>query len=72
MLLCHQHCKGTAALNSIAPTQGRFFKRFKIPDVYGVFKFVVDYHRLGLTHLELTQQVSDPIPLLSFSRVLCF
>ena len=42
--------------------QGRFFKRFKIPDVYGVFKFVVDYHRLGLTHLELTQQVSDPIP----------
>ena len=38
--------------------QGRFFTRFKIPDVYGVFKFVIDYKRLGLTHLELSQQIS--------------
>jgi oligosaccharyltransferase complex subunit beta len=37
--------------------QGRFFKQFKIPDVYGVFKFVVDYNRLGLTHLELSHQI---------------
>lgn len=37
--------------------QGRFFKHFKIPDVYGVFKFVVDYNRLGLTHVELSEQI---------------
>lgn len=37
--------------------QGKFYTSFKIPDVYGVFKFVIDYRRNGLTHLELSQQV---------------
>lgn len=31
---------------------------FKLPDVYGVFKFLVDYRRLGYTHLYDVQQVS--------------
>jgi oligosaccharyltransferase complex subunit beta len=31
---------------------------FKLPDVYGVFKFLVDYRRIGYTHLFDVQQVS--------------
>ena len=31
---------------------------FKLPDVYGVFQFKVDYNRLGYTHLFSTTQVS--------------
>lgn len=30
----------------------------KLPDVYGVFKFVVDYHRPGLTHIISIDTVS--------------
>jgi oligosaccharyltransferase complex subunit beta len=37
---------------------GRYEARFKIPDVYGVFQFKVDYTRIGLTHLYSTTQVS--------------
>jgi len=32
--------------------------KFKIPDVYGVFKFKVDYARLGLTRVSTSLQVS--------------
>lgn len=32
--------------------------KFKVPDVYGVFKFVVDYNRIGYTHLHSVTQVS--------------
>ncbi|GMT14840.1 hypothetical protein PFISCL1PPCAC_6137 [Pristionchus fissidentatus] len=32
--------------------------RFKLPDVYGVYKFLVDYRRVGYTHLLDIQQVS--------------
>ena len=32
--------------------------KFKIPDVYGVFKFKVDYRRLGLTSVSTVTQVS--------------
>ncbi|KAF4694320.1 hypothetical protein FOZ60_008478 [Perkinsus olseni] len=28
---------------------------FKAPDVYGIFKFVVDYNRLGLNHLHIEE-----------------
>jgi len=38
--------------------KGVFSTKFKIPDVYGVFKFVINYHRLGYTNLELSEQVS--------------
>ncbi|WKX97512.1 hypothetical protein Q1695_013290 [Nippostrongylus brasiliensis] len=37
---------------------GRFSARFKLPDVYGVYKFLVDYRRVGYTHLYDVQQVS--------------
>ncbi|CAD5212315.1 unnamed protein product [Bursaphelenchus okinawaensis] len=36
---------------------GKFSTEFKIPDVYGVFKFAVDYRRVGYTHLFDVQQV---------------
>lgn len=38
--------------------KGRYEARFKIPDVYGVYQFKVDYTRIGWTHLYSTTQVS--------------
>lgn len=35
-----------------------YVARFKLPDVYGVFKFVVDYKRVGYTYLYNSVQVS--------------
>lgn len=37
---------------------GRFSADFKLPDVYGVFQFKVDYTRLGWTFLSSSTQVS--------------
>ncbi|XP_026468589.1 dolichyl-diphosphooligosaccharide--protein glycosyltransferase 48 kDa subunit-like [Ctenocephalides felis] len=37
---------------------GNYEARFKIPDVYGVYQFKVDYDRTGYTHLYSTTQVS--------------
>ncbi|XP_025084607.1 dolichyl-diphosphooligosaccharide--protein glycosyltransferase 48 kDa subunit-like [Pomacea canaliculata] len=37
---------------------GIFYTSFKLPDVYGVFQFRVDYNRIGYTHLYSTTQVS--------------
>jgi len=37
---------------------GKYAVTFKLPDVYGVFKFVVDYNRIGYTHLFSSTQVS--------------
>merc|ERR1712170_338152 len=37
---------------------GLFVARFKLPDVYGVYQFRVDYNRIGYTHLFSTTQVS--------------
>jgi oligosaccharyltransferase complex subunit beta len=39
-------------------TNGNFHVNFKLPDVYGIFKFVVDYNRVGYTHLFSSTQVS--------------
>ncbi|KAI6230508.1 Dolichyl-diphosphooligosaccharide--protein glycosyltransferase 48 kDa subunit [Aphelenchoides fujianensis] len=39
-------------------SNGKLSADFRIPDVYGVFKFLVDYRRLGYTHLFDVQQVS--------------
>lgn len=36
----------------------KFEIKFQIPDVYGVFKCVVDYNRIGYTHLFSSTQVS--------------
>ena len=35
-----------------------FFAKFKLPDVYGVFQFKVDYNRIGYSHLFSSTQVS--------------
>ena len=37
---------------------GHFEGKFKVPDVYGVFQFKVDYVRQGLTRLYSTTQFS--------------
>lgn len=37
---------------------GKFQAKFKIPDVYGVYQFKVDYDRVGFTHLYSTTQVN--------------
>jgi len=43
---------------ALKPTNGKFSVKFKLPDVYGVFKFLVDYNRIGYTHLHSSTQVS--------------
>lgn len=37
--------------------QGLYYTAFKVPDVYGVFQFKVEYQRLGYTSLSLSKQV---------------
>lgn len=37
--------------------KGLFHTSFKVPDVYGVFQFKVEYHRLGYTSLSLAKQI---------------
>lgn len=34
-----------------------YIAKFKLPDIYGIFKFVVDYNRLGYTHLYSSTQI---------------
>jgi len=43
---------------ALNPTNGKFSVQYKLPDVYGVFKFLVDYNRIGYTHLHSSTQVS--------------
>ncbi|BHF81213.1 hypothetical protein SprV_0702434300 [Sparganum proliferum] len=41
------------------PHKGNKYEvQLKLPDVYGVFKLVVDYHRTGYTHLFTSNQIS--------------
>lgn len=37
---------------------GTFATQYTVPNVYGVFKYVLDYKHLGLSYVQLTQQVS--------------
>ncbi|CAK7339518.1 unnamed protein product [Dovyalis caffra] len=37
--------------------QGLYHTSFKVPDVYGVFQFKVEYKRLGYTSLSLSKQI---------------
>ncbi|GER50391.1 glycosyltransferase 48 kDa subunit-like protein [Striga asiatica] len=37
--------------------QGLYYTSFKVPDVYGVFQFKVEYQRLGYTSLSLAKQI---------------
>lgn len=43
---------------TLAKKGQNFELQFQIPDVYGVFKCVVDYNRIGYTHLFSSTQVS--------------
>uniref|UniRef100_A0A915KAF8 Dolichyl-diphosphooligosaccharide--protein glycosyltransferase 48 kDa subunit n=1 Tax=Romanomermis culicivorax TaxID=13658 RepID=A0A915KAF8_ROMCU len=47
-----------ASLKADKQVKGRYGIDFQVPDVYGVYKFVVDYNRLGLTYLYHVTQVS--------------
>ncbi|XP_022775274.1 dolichyl-diphosphooligosaccharide--protein glycosyltransferase 48 kDa subunit-like [Durio zibethinus] len=37
--------------------KGLYHASFMVPDIYGVFQFKVDYHRLGYTSLSLSKQI---------------
>ncbi|XP_024021344.1 dolichyl-diphosphooligosaccharide--protein glycosyltransferase 48 kDa subunit [Morus notabilis] len=37
--------------------KGRYFTSFRVPDVYGVFQFKLEYNRLGYTSLSLSKQI---------------
>ncbi|KAK6136822.1 hypothetical protein DH2020_029417 [Rehmannia glutinosa] len=37
--------------------KGLYYTSFKVPDVYGVFQFKVEYQRLGYTSLSLSKQI---------------
>jgi oligosaccharyltransferase complex subunit beta len=43
---------------TLKQSNGKYSVKFKVPDVYGVYKFLVDYNRMGLTHLYSVTQVS--------------
>ncbi|KAK3803667.1 hypothetical protein RRG08_023381 [Elysia crispata] len=43
---------------SLKPKSGKFSTSFKLPDVYGVYQFKVDYNRVGYTRLFSATQVS--------------
>ncbi len=40
------------------PDGSAYYVEFKVPDVYGVFQFKVDYNRIGYTHLFSTTQLT--------------
>jgi len=42
---------------TLSNKNGVFKTTFKLPDVYGVYQFRVDYNRMGYTHLFSTTQV---------------
>jgi oligosaccharyltransferase complex subunit beta len=37
--------------------KGRYSLRFKVPDVYGVFKYVIDYSHRGYSYISLQHVV---------------
>jgi len=43
---------------ALVPVNGHFVAAFKLPDVYGVYQFKVDYNRVGFTKLYHSSQVS--------------
>jgi len=43
---------------ALVPVNGHFVAAFKLPDVYGVYQFKVDYNRIGFTKLYHSSQVS--------------
>lgn len=55
-------------LKRVPGSSGLYEARFKIPDVYGVYQFKIDYHRKGYTFVNSATQVSQQI---SFQVVDC-
>lgn len=37
--------------------KGTFALQFKVPDVYGVFKYVIDYKHIGYSYIDLQHTV---------------
>ncbi|MGH0120054.1 UNVERIFIED_CONTAM: hypothetical protein FKN15_064303 [Acipenser sinensis] len=54
----YPHAVGKNNLLIAGKKGGKYSVQFKLPDVYGVFQFKVDYNRLGYTHLYSSTQVS--------------
>ncbi len=51
--------------------EGTFSLQFKVPDVYGVFKYVVDYRRRGYSHIGITKARGPCGPWFSASHAAC-
>ncbi|KAG0482088.1 hypothetical protein HPP92_010172 [Vanilla planifolia] len=49
--------EGEPAMYRISDDLALYFTSFKVPDVYGVFQFKVEYQRLGYTSLSLSKQI---------------
>ena len=49
---------------ALVPVNGHFVAAFKLPDVYGVYQFKVDYNRIGFTKLYHSSQVSPVVTML--------
>lgn len=43
---------------TLTKENNEYVARFRIPDVYGVYKFIIDYKRIGYTNLYSSTQVS--------------
>ncbi|KAK6136808.1 hypothetical protein DH2020_029443 [Rehmannia glutinosa] len=51
--------------------KGLYYTSFKVPDVYGVFQFKVEYQRLGYTSLSLSKQMGISFsPMYAFYKIL--
>ncbi len=44
-------------IKKILNLAGQLEAQFRVPDTYGIFKFVIDYNRIGYTHLQTSTQV---------------
>eukprot|EP00298_Acanthocystis_sp_HF-20_P009569 c18383_g1_i1.p1 GENE.c18383_g1_i1~~c18383_g1_i1.p1 ORF type:complete len:456 (+),score=129.11 c18383_g1_i1:1-1368(+) len=44
-------------LNLEPAGNGTFYSNFRVPDVYGVFKFRIDYRRDGYSHVVISQEI---------------
>jgi Oligosaccharyltransferase 48 kDa subunit beta len=58
----------TKYFTAVWALQGNFSTKFKVPDVYGVFKFVIQYSEPGYNHIELLKQI--PVRIGSRGRVI--
>ncbi len=45
-------------IRKILNLDGQLEAQFRVPDTYGIFKFVIDYNRIGYTHLYSATQVN--------------